>query len=64
MIEAVKSEVPFSLSHVDISRDSALTARYGRDIPVVTFDGREAFRHRVDAAAFREKLVALAGAPS
>jgi len=62
VIEAVRSEVPFALSIVDVSRDGALEARYGRDIPVVTFDGREAFRHRVEATTFREKLVAQQGA--
>lgn len=59
VIEEVRRGFPFALSLVDVSADSTLEARYGRDIPVVTFDGREIFRHRVDATAFRERLVAL-----
>jgi len=41
---------------VDISRDDALLARYGHEIPVVFMDGRKAFKHRVDAAELRRRL--------
>jgi 4a-hydroxytetrahydrobiopterin dehydratase len=40
------------LTEIDIDRDEALRARYNDDVPVVHVDGREAFRHSVDPAAF------------
>lgn len=46
----------FSLEEVNIESDEALLAKYRYDIPVVTIDGVEAFRHRLDPAAFRHKV--------
>ena len=46
----------FTLEEINIESDDELLRKYKYDIPVVTIDGVEAFRHRVDAAAFRRKL--------
>ena len=60
--KAIIARVITGTSHVlreaDISQDPGLDARYKLDIPVVTVDGREAFRHFVNAAALEQLLAA------
>jgi glutaredoxin len=46
----------YTLSEVNIADDPELLARYKDDIPVITFDGIEAFRHRVSSADFAAAL--------
>ena len=46
----------FTLEEVNIESDAELLGKYRYDIPVVTIDGVEAFRHRVDALKFRELI--------
>ena len=41
-----------ALEKVDIESDADLLRRFRYDIPVIYVDGAEAFRHRVDPAAF------------
>ena len=41
---------------VDIDDDPVLRRRYTDDVPVIAIDGVEAFRHRVDPAAFRDYI--------
>ena len=56
VIEEVRREVPFELEVRDIASDPAWFAAYRHDIPVITIDGAEAFRHRLTAAALRAAL--------
>ena len=56
VVVAVAREVPVELEEVDVDTDAALVARYGEHVPVLCVNGREAFRHRVDAAALRARL--------
>ena len=42
----------FSLEEINIESDNELLRKYKYDIPVVTIDGVERFRHRVDASEF------------
>ena len=46
----------FVLEEINIESDHELLNEYKYDIPVVTIDGMEAFRHRVDVAEFRRKI--------
>ena len=46
----------FTLEEINIESDDELLRKFKYDIPVVTIDGVEAFRHRVDPATFRRKL--------
>ena len=46
----------YTLTEVNIADDPELLARYKDDIPVITFDGVEAFRHRVTSVAFRKAI--------
>jgi glutaredoxin len=40
----------------DVDSDAALQRAYGSEIPVIMINGKEAFRHRVDAASLERKL--------
>ena len=43
-----------SLEEINIESSRDLLLKYQFDIPVVTIDGVEAFRHRVDSEKFRQ----------
>ncbi len=45
-----------TIRSVDIDADPELRRCYGWDIPVLTLDGREICRHRLDRAALEEAL--------
>jgi glutaredoxin len=62
VLEEVRGEMPFDIEVRDISGDRALVAAYGHDIPVVTIDGTEAFRHRLSAPELRAALRAAGSA--
>lgn len=51
----------YTLDEVNIESDPELFARYKNDIPVITINGVEAFRHRVTASEFRERVGAAVG---
>ena len=46
----------YTLEEVNIESDPELLDRYKFDIPVITFNGVEAFRHRVDSDEFAKAL--------
>ena len=46
----------FTLEEVNIESDNELLRKYRYDIPVVTIDGVEAFKHRVDPEQFRIRV--------
>lgn len=46
----------YEFEEVNIDNDPDLIELYGTLIPVVTINGVEAFRYRVDAAAFGESI--------
>jgi glutaredoxin len=47
----------FTLEEINIESDDELLRKFKYDIPIVMIDGVEAFRHRVDTAAFRRKII-------
>jgi glutaredoxin len=53
----------YTLQEINIESDAVLLRRYRYDIPVITIDGAEAFRHRLTAEAFRERIRAEASPP-
>ena len=64
--EAIRNahcEEAYSLKEVNIESDPELLARYKDDIPVITFDGMEVFRHRVKSDQFAKALMRVAGQP-
>ena len=46
----------YTLQEINIESDPDLLQRYQYDIPVITIDGQEAFRHRLSTAQFRAAL--------
>ena len=52
-IESAGVSDRFSMEEVNIESDPELLRKYRYDIPVVTIDGREVFRHRVNTDVFR-----------
>ena len=46
----------YTLEEINIESDPGLLQRYRYDIPVITIDGVEAFKHRLTSETFREKL--------
>ena len=56
VVEAVRRELPFALEVVDVDRDPALVEMYGLEVPVLTIDGRKAFKYRVDTEELRRRV--------
>lgn len=48
----------FVLDEINIETDRNLLLKYQFDIPVVTINGVEAFRHRVDVEKFKQLIAA------
>ncbi|HSS19183.1 MAG TPA: glutaredoxin family protein [Pyrinomonadaceae bacterium] len=46
----------YTLAEINIEDDAELLRLYQFDIPVVTINGQEAFRHRLSPAEFRQAL--------
>lgn len=55
-MEAAGCEGEYTLEEVNIESDPELFRRYRFEIPVITFDGVEAFRHRLSCEEFRDAL--------
>jgi len=55
-IRRVRADTPFRFRSVDIDRDPALVALYNEEVPVIFVNGEKAFRYRVDAGEFRQRL--------
>ncbi|MEO8434967.1 MAG: glutaredoxin family protein [Pyrinomonadaceae bacterium] len=55
----------YTLTEVNIEMGPVLLDLYKNDIPVITMDGVQAFKHRVDSDAFRQRVSAKgAGQPA
>ena len=61
-LETLRGEHGFELMEVDIDLDPELKQQYDHDVPVVTVDGREAFRHHWSPRRFLERIRAQRGA--
>ncbi|HLN97127.1 MAG TPA: glutaredoxin family protein [Pyrinomonadaceae bacterium] len=57
-IEAAGCGAEYTLEEINIESDPGLMKRYRYDIPVITINGIEAFKHRLTSEAFRQKLLA------
>jgi glutaredoxin len=55
-MRAAGCEDLYSLDEANIENDPELLALYKHDIPVITFNGVEEFRHRVSPQEFRRRL--------
>jgi glutaredoxin len=57
VIKGAQLDDAFELEEINIQTSRELMLKYQFDIPVVTIDGREAFRHRVDTEEFRRLVI-------
>ena len=55
-IRAAQCPDEYTLEEVNIETDSRLLESYKYDIPVITINGVEAFRHRLTAREFKTRL--------
>jgi hypothetical protein len=55
-VAALRDELGFELTEVDVGGDEELEARYRELLPVVEIDGVRAFTYYVQPDAFRRKL--------
>lgn len=46
----------YELEEIDIDPDPELKALYGYEIPVLTINGRKAFKYRLTAAEFKRRI--------
>ncbi len=60
-IEAAHCLHEYTLEEINIESDPGLLNRYQYDIPVITINGVEAFRHRLTSEAFLERLLTRSG---
>jgi glutaredoxin len=56
VVEALRREVDFELTLVDIGDDDELEGRYRELLPVVEIDGERAFTYFVDGDALRARV--------
>lgn len=47
----------FTLEEINIESDDGLLKKYKYDIPVITIDGVEAFKHRINAQEFKIRVI-------
>ena len=55
-IENANCSDRYTLEEINIESDDELLKKYKYDIPVITIDGEEAFRHRVDTQQFKIRV--------
>ena len=60
-IEAAECPGEYTLEEINIESDPALLSRYQYDIPVITINDVEAFRHGLTSEAFRERMLEKRG---
>jgi len=56
-MKALGPGIEYTLDEINIESDPDLLRRYKYDIPVITINGVEEFKHRLTAEAFRERLL-------
>ena len=56
-MRAARCTGEYTLEEVNIENDPELLERYKDDIPVITFNGVEAFRHRITSEEFRRRIM-------
>lgn len=60
VLETARRQAAFDFEEVDIDRHTEFRALYNEEVPVISIDGRKAFKYRVDTAEFLRKLAARA----
>ena len=63
LLRRERGRLVFDLVEVDISGDPELEAAYREQIPVVTVDGRKAFKYRVEPVELERRVRSATIAP-
>jgi len=58
VIEAARRRADFEYTEVDIDSDAELVRLYNDEVPVITINGRKAFKYRIEMNDFLKKLAA------
>ena len=56
MLTAARQQTDFDYTEIDIDSDAELVRLYNDEIPVITINGRKAFKYRIDMNEFLKKL--------
>jgi glutaredoxin len=57
VIERARRDTDFTFEEIDIESDDELLKKYQYDIPVVTINGMEVFKHRVELEEFKIRVI-------
>jgi hypothetical protein len=55
-IREVARKIPLDFEKVDVDESVELKAQYGAQVPVLSIDGRKAFKYRLTASALEKRL--------
>lgn len=58
VIESVKQRYAFDYEECDIDSDPQMQRLYNEEVPVISIDGRKAFKYHVTPAALLKRLAA------
>ena len=58
VVESVRRQIGFDYEEFDIDTDPQLRLLYNEEVPVISIDGKRAFKFRVTAAELLKKLAA------
>jgi len=61
LVQHVARTIPLALQEIDISKDPALEAQYGLEIPVLMVEGKKAAKYRIGEEELRKLLAGRAG---
>jgi glutaredoxin len=61
VVNEVARTIPLSIEEIDISKDPALEAEFGLEIPVLFVAGKKAAKYRVREEELRKLLAGRAG---
>jgi len=61
VVHKVARTIPLSIEEIDISKDAALEAEFGLEIPVLFVAGKKAAKYRVGEEELRKILAGRAG---
>ncbi len=60
VLESARQRAGFDFEEIDIDGDADLRSRYNDEVPVITINGRKAFKYRVSESELLRKLEARA----
>jgi glutaredoxin len=55
-LKELRKLVAFALQEIDIDANADLQRRYNDEVPVIFIHGRKAFKYRIDATQFLDRL--------